>query len=212
MQSTMKNLTFVACYVRCTITKKVIVVQSSLRHFTLQPQSIVWHLQYALDNASREGKIQWQETCRMATNTINVLDEGGMQGCNCKCKGTKSIQNLCPFLPLLWLNTFSLAIKSTMASPSWFAPTMCGLSHTGSNLRQRYSQVGTINNEWSTPWKLPKIYTCATIKGGAKDISMDAASKVRSAHEPTKCCLCCGVAHEAFHNGSGTCHATLIAS
>ena len=44
----------------------------------------------------------------MATDTINLPDEGGMQGCNCKCKGTGSIQNLCPLLPLLWLNAFSL--------------------------------------------------------------------------------------------------------
>ena len=52
--------------------------------------------------------MQRQETCRMATDTINLLDEGGMQGCNCKCKGTESIQNLGPLLPLLWSNAFSL--------------------------------------------------------------------------------------------------------
>ena len=52
--------------------------------------------------------MQCQETCWMATNTINLLDEGGVQGCNCKCKGTESIQNLCPLLLLLWLNAFSL--------------------------------------------------------------------------------------------------------
>ena len=44
----------------------------------------------------------------MATDTINLLDEGGMQGCNCKCKGTKSIRNLGPLLPLLWFNAISL--------------------------------------------------------------------------------------------------------
>ena len=42
----------------------------------------------------------------MATDTIYLLGEGGMQGCNCKCKGTESIQN--PLLPLLWFNAFSL--------------------------------------------------------------------------------------------------------
>ena len=52
--------------------------------------------------------MQCQETCRMATDTLNLPDEGGMQGCKCKCKGTKSIQNICPLLPLLWLNAFSL--------------------------------------------------------------------------------------------------------
>ena len=41
------------------------------------------------------------------------------------------------------------AIKSTTANSSWFAPTMCGRSHTGSNLRQRYSRVGAINNKRS---------------------------------------------------------------
>ena len=40
-------------------------VQSSFSHFTQQPQSIPWHLQYALDNASRQGTMQCQETCRM---------------------------------------------------------------------------------------------------------------------------------------------------
>ena len=69
-------------------------VQSSLSHFTKQPQSILWHLQYALDTAPRQGTMQHQETCRMATDTIKLLDEGGMQGCNCKCKGTESIQNI----------------------------------------------------------------------------------------------------------------------
>ena len=52
--------------------------------------------------------MQCQQTWRMATNTVNLLDEGGMQVCNCKCKGTGSIHNLCPLLPLLWLNAFSL--------------------------------------------------------------------------------------------------------
>ena len=70
-------------------------VQSSFRHFTQQPQSIMWHL-------------QCQETCWMATNTINLSDEGAMQGCDGKCKGTKSIQNLCPLLLQLWFNAFSL--------------------------------------------------------------------------------------------------------
>ena len=45
----------------------------------------------------------------MATDTIKLLDEGGMQGCYCKCKDTESIQNLWPLLPLLWSNAFSLS-------------------------------------------------------------------------------------------------------
>ena len=85
-----------------------IVVQSSLRHFMQQPQSILWHLQYALDNTLRQGTMQCQETCRMAFDTINLLDEDGMQGCNCKCKGTESIPNICRLLEPLWSNTFSL--------------------------------------------------------------------------------------------------------
>ena len=69
-------------------------VQSSFSHFTQQPQLILWHLQYALDNAPRQGTMQCHETCHMAIDTINLLDESGMQGCNCKCKGTESIQDL----------------------------------------------------------------------------------------------------------------------
>ena len=88
----------------------MIVVQNSLRHFTQQPKSI--NLSCVTCNMPltmcRDGTMQCQETCRMATITINLLDEGGMQGCNCKCKGTKTIQKDCPLLPLLWLNAFSL--------------------------------------------------------------------------------------------------------
>ena len=81
------------------------------------------------------------------------------------------------------------AVKSTAANSSWFAPTMCGRSHItmcgeshiGSNLRQRYSRVGAINNKRSTQCQLLILYTCATIRGGAKDISTDDACKVRSA-------------------------------
>ena len=53
--------------------------------------------------------MQFQETYNMATNTINLPDEGGMQRCNGKCKG---IPNGCPLLPLLWLNAFSLRHQS----------------------------------------------------------------------------------------------------
>ena len=86
MQGTMKNLSFVAGYVRCAITRKAWVngfhrfgfgvhpshlpmqswgprgggrlgmteeQQSSFSHFTQQPQSVIWHLQYALHNASK---------------------------------------------------------------------------------------------------------------------------------------------------------------
>ena len=49
---------------------------------------------------------------------------------------------------------------------------------------------------------LSKLYTCATIRVGAKDISMDDASKAWSAHDPTNSCWRCGLAHEAFHNKS----------
>ena len=84
-------------------------IQSSYSHFMPQPQSIVWHLQYALHKALRQGTMQCQETRLMATDTINLPDEGGMQGCNCKCKGTENIQNLCPLFPLLWLNAFSFS-------------------------------------------------------------------------------------------------------
>ena len=40
----------------------------------------------------------------MATDTINLLDEGGIQGCSCKLKGTESIQNLWMLRPnAFWL-------------------------------------------------------------------------------------------------------------
>ena len=102
------------------------------------------------------------------------------------------------------------AIKSTTANSSLFAPTMCGRSHIGSNLRQRYSRVGAINDKQSTQCQLLILYTCATIRGGAKDISMDDACKVRSAHYLTSCLRRCALAHEAFHKESRTTHATPI--
>ena len=63
---------------------------------------------FAFDNTSRQGTMQHQQTCRMATNKIIMPDEGGIQGCNCKCKGTESIQKRCPLPPRLWLDAFSL--------------------------------------------------------------------------------------------------------
>ena len=55
-------------------------MQGSFSHFTQQPQYIPWHLQYALDNVPRRGTMQCQELWRMATDTINPPDEGGMGG------------------------------------------------------------------------------------------------------------------------------------
>ena len=92
---------------------------------------------------------------------------------------------------------------------------MCGLSHIGSNLRHMYSRVGAvgaINNKRSTQWELLKLYTCATNRGGAKDISMDDTSKVHSAHDPTNCFRRCALAHEEFYKESQTTHATPIVS
>ena len=76
----------------------------------------------------------------MALDTINLPDESGMQGCNGKCKRTERIQNLCPLLPLLWLNAFSLSNQILNSELLLVCPTMCGRSHRGSNLRHRYSQ------------------------------------------------------------------------
>ena len=105
------------------------------------------------------------------------------------------------------------AIKSTTANSSWFAPTMCGRSHTGSNLRQRYSRVGAINNKRSTQCQLLELYTYATFRFGAKDISMDDACKVRCASvDSTSCLRRWALAHEAFHKESRTTHAMLIVS
>ena len=38
----------------------------------------------------------------MASDIIIVPDEGGTQGWNYKCKGTESVLQLCPLLPLMW--------------------------------------------------------------------------------------------------------------
>ena len=63
------------------------IVQSSFNHFTRQPQSILWHVQYALDSASRQGTMQCQETCWMVTDTIKLPDEGGMRVCKFQMQG-----------------------------------------------------------------------------------------------------------------------------
>ena len=89
---------------------------------------------------------------------------------------------------------------------------MCGRSHTASNLRQKYSRVGAINNNRSTQCQLLKLYTRATIWGGVKGISMDDACKVHSAHDLTSYLRRCALAHEAFHKESRTTHATPIVS
>ena len=93
---------------RCGGRLGTTVVQTATCHFTRQPQSILWHLRYAIDNALRQGTMQCPETCRMATKTINLPDEGRMHKCNCKCKGATSIQKLCPLILLSWLNAFLL--------------------------------------------------------------------------------------------------------
>ena len=154
--------------------------------------------------------MQCQETCRMATETINLLDEGGMQECNCNYKGTESIQNLCPLLPVLWSNAFSLGNQIHNKQLLLVCPNNVWPGTQGVKLKARYSRVGAINTKRSTQWKLPKLYTCATITGCAKDVLMEDTSKVQSAHDPTNYCRRCGLAHEAFHNEST--HATPIVS
>ena len=59
---------------------------------------------------------------------------------------------------------------------------------------------------------IAQLYTCATIRGGAKDISLDGASKVRFARVLTNCFRRCALAHEAFHKESRTTHATSTVS
>ena len=49
-----------------------------------------------------------------------------------------------------------------------------GWSHMGSNLRRKYSRARAISNKRSTQCQLATLYTCATIKDGAKSIQMDA--------------------------------------
>ena len=92
MQGTMKNLTSVVGYVhpshlpmqcwgprgggRLGTTE----AQSSFNHFT----------QHALENAWRQGTMQCQEACRMATDTIILPDEGGMQGVIANARALKA--------------------------------------------------------------------------------------------------------------------------
>ena len=87
----------------------------------------------------------------------------------------------------------------------------CGTCNMPLTTRRDKTQCN-VNNKRSTQWELPKLYTCATIGGGAKDISMDDAPKVQSAHEPTNYCHRYGLAHEAFHNESWTTDTTHIVS
>ena len=66
----------ICCGLLCGGQLGTTVVRSSLCHFTQQPQSILWHLQLAIDNASRQGTMQHQKTCRMATHIIKERVQG----------------------------------------------------------------------------------------------------------------------------------------
>ena len=95
--------------------------------------------------------MQCQETCWMATDTINLPNEGGMQGCNCKCKGTESIQNLCPLLPLLCLNAFSLGNQRwpTSGPGGYIAPAASGVptaSQRGAESEVAHKWAGWVHN------------------------------------------------------------------
>ena len=232
MESTMKNLAFVARYVRCTITRKAcvsgvhifgfgvhlshilmhcwgprcasrlgtMVIQSSLCHFMQQPQSILcgtcnmpltMRRNKAQCNVKRHARQLTPSVCRMKLEC---------KGAIANTRAPKASKKSAHFVRCCGCIPSPSAMKSTTANSSWFAPTICGRSHRGSNLRQRYSRVGAINNKRSTQWNLPKLFPYTTIKGGAKDISMDTASRVRSVHDSTNCCLRWGQAHEALHN------------
>ena len=117
-------------------------------------------------------------------------------------QGHRKHPNFCPLLPLLWLNAFSLGNQIHNSQILLVCPDNVWPVRQGINLRHWYSQVGAINTKRSTQCELSKLYTCATIRGGAKDISMDDASKVRSAHDPTNSCQRCRLVHEAFHKES----------
>ena len=87
--------------------------------------TIPWHLQFAMDNMSRQGAMQHKDTFRMTTHTIILPHEGGIhegrckfQGTktirkihegHCKFQGTKTIRKICPLLRALWLNAFALS-------------------------------------------------------------------------------------------------------
>ena len=49
-----------------------------------QPQYIMGTCNMSLTTC--QDKAQCQEICRIAIDIINLPDEGGMQGCNCRCR------------------------------------------------------------------------------------------------------------------------------
>ena len=100
----------------------------------------------------------------------------------------QSTPKIHPLFLLMCLNVFLLS--NQIQSSSVFAPTVCGWLHRESTLRHKYSRIEAINSKRSTPC-LGKLCTCATIKGGAKTTSMDAACYVRCAHDSTTSCVRC---------------------
>ena len=123
--------------------------------------------------------MQRQETCRMAADTIKLLDEGGMQGAIANARAPRASKIFDHFFRFCGSTPSRSAIKSTTGNSSWFAPTMCGRSHIGSNLRQRYLRVGAINNKRST-WGVPT----ASERGAESKVAHKWA---RWLHNP--CCL-----------------------
>ena len=83
------------------------------------------------------------------------------RGAIANARGPKASKILAHFFHCCSSMPSRSSIKSTTANSSWFAPTMCGRSHKGSNLRQRYSRVVAINNKRSTKIEIAQnIYLC----------------------------------------------------
>ena len=185
------------CGPRCGGALGRTIVQSSLCRFMKKPQSFMWQLHLTIDNVSRQGTMQHQKTCQMATHIMLRLNGG-----NTRVQLQKQDHEKNPKPPphfFRWCGRMPccLAIKYTTTKSSMVAPTLCGSSHRGFNLMQSHSHVRAINK-----CQLAKSYTCAVINSGAKDISMDTTCKTRCAHHSTKSCLRRCRANGTFHKQS----------
>ena len=127
----------------------------------------------------------------MAIEIIILPDEGRIQGCNCRSKGTKNIQKLRALLPLLWLNAFLLGNQIHNSLLLLVCPNNAWVVTYKVKLEAEVFACWGNQQQGEHPMPMATLFTCATINGGAKDVSMDAACKVQSAHDSNNSCLRC---------------------
>ena len=121
------------------------VVQSSLNPFPQQPQYILWHLEYALDNASRQGTMQCQETCPRS-NQLPLMQWTGTRGIPQRAMHKPMPHPLCPN-----------PRKERFETKSAVAHKWAGWLHNPCRLRgpQRFS--GGQNQPWPTSGRIGYI-------------------------------------------------------